>query len=171
MNFTKFSLLALVLFFAACKKDPTTDNNNSLVGTWNLTEETCNDGVTTTSGGGQSFTGTFTSVGKDYATTVTFNSDGTFTSGGSYTATVTTNFLGQIDVRDSSVSNFAGSGKWKLNGTTLTVTDANGTTSTAEVLENTAHKFRYKIHISVSDTSTPGVIFTDSGTYFFTLTK
>jgi UDP-N-acetylmuramyl tripeptide synthase len=171
INFTKLTLFSLLLFAVACKKDPSTASNSSLVGTWNLTEESCTDGVISTTAGGQTIAGTFSSVGKNYAATVTFKDDGTYTSSGTYTSTVSTTVLGQTVTQDASIPNYAGSGKYKIDGTTLTVTDSNGKSSTAQVLENTSSKFRYKIAISVTDNSVPDYSSTTTGTYFFTLTK
>ncbi len=169
-NFVKLFLLSYVLFAFSCKKDDSVSPSD-LVGTWNLSEATCNDGATTTTGGGQSFSATFTSSGKNFASTVTFKDDGTYTSAGTYTATLVTTILGQTTTQDVNIPSFAGSGTWSLNGTTLTVTDSQGTSSAAEVLENTDQKFRYKLSINEIDTSTPGYTVTQKGTYFFSLTK
>jgi Lipocalin-like domain len=169
-HFSKIFFFSLALLAFSCKKDSDTDTDSSgIVGTWKLTEATCNNGTsTTTDDDGVSVTSTFTSTGKNFASTVTFKSDGTYTSGGTYTAVLSLVFAGQTIVNEVNVPEFAGSGTWKIEGNKLIVTDANGKASTGDILENTAQKFRYKINIDQT-TINSGFTVTYTGTYNFSM--
>jgi Lipocalin-like domain len=169
MKHTKFLLFAFFLLVIACKKDD--PETSDVAGTWNLTEASCNDGKTVSTGGGVSLTSTFTSTGKNFAMTVTFNEDGTYTSAGSYTAVLKITSGGQTIEQEAAVNEFVGNGTWKIDGNTLTVKDSNGTETSAEILENAAQKFRYKTNVNITDSSLPGYTVSTTGTYFFTLTR
>jgi hypothetical protein len=167
-HFIKIFLFSLVIFSFSCKKDDTAAAN-TLIGTWNLTAATCDDGKSTTTVGTEVLTSTFTSLGKNFASTVTFKADGTYTSGGTYTAVLTTTTAGQTFPSEVNIPAFAGAGTWSVTGTKLTVND--GTTSqVADIVENTSSKFRYKAAINKT-TTTADFVSVATGTYNFTLTK
>jgi Domain of unknown function (DUF5004) len=167
-HFIKIFLFSLVVFSFSCKKDDVVAAD-TIVGTWNLTAATCNDGVSTTTVDSEVLTSTFTSLGKNFATTVTFKADGTYTSGGTYTAVLVSTTDGQSFTSEVDVPAFAGAGTWSIASNKLTVNDGT-TTQIADIVENTASKFSYKAVVNKTTTTTDYSSVTKA-TYNFTLTK
>jgi hypothetical protein len=166
----KFAFFALLVFFAACKKDDS-DSQNDVTGKWKLTDARCDDGKSTTTISGQSFTATFTFEGKNYNSTVEFKSDNTFNSSGSYTQVLKTTTLGQTITQEINLNGFSSSGNWTQDGNTLTVTSNGETQSyTLETISDTKLKLKATVANTETDSSS-GATVSSTATVFFTIEK
>lgn len=165
----KIAALALLVFFASCKKDEETSGSD-VVGTWNLTETSCDDGNSTTTVSGVTATATFKWTGKNFAAKLVFNTDGSYTSSGSYTQVLTTIAAGQTITQEIPLNDFFGTGTYKISGKTMTATASDGTSSTAEILEQTSTKLRFKYSLNRT-TNQSGATVVQKGSIYYTLTK
>ncbi len=128
------ALFALILSLNACSGDDDINPNDSgIVGTWTMTELTYS-GSSVNNVGSPPITTTFTGVGKDMDTTITFDEDKSYSSIGNYTIALTYSALGQTYEQDTRVSGFLSNGIWDLVGDQLTITDSNGETSTTTII-------------------------------------
>jgi hypothetical protein len=171
MKYLKFALFSFLLIYFACKKDVVSDNNPSLIATWNLVDASSLGWSEYRIGPNIGNVIVYKTTGTNFATTVTFKDDSTYSSAGSYTAAFSQTFLDVTLKKDSSFTNFAGSGKWKLNGTVLNLTDLNGTINSAQILELTSNKLRYSITFKNIDTTSWGENIISNNTYTYTLMK
>lgn len=169
----KFLSLSLLVLFASCSKDEEAPNVNQgdAVGIWQLTDVSCTDGTTTTTGPGfPTINGTFTVSGKNYNTTVEFKADGTYKSQGSYTSVVTTTVQGFSQPQEVDSGLFEGTGTWSITGNALTANDGTNT-STTTIEELTSTKMVLVLKADVTQTPGQGFVSNSKGTYRFTLTK
>jgi len=169
----KFLGLSLLVLFASCSKDEETPNVNQgdAVGIWQLTDVSCTDGTTSTTGPGfPPINGTFTVSGKNYDTTIEFKADGTYKSQGSYTSVVTTTVQGFPQTQELDLGFFEGEGIWSISGNALTANDGTQT-STSTIEELTSSKMVLALKVDVTQTPGQGFVSNSKGTYRFTLTK
>jgi len=123
----KVFLLSIIsvftLVFTSCSNDDdavTTASEGEVIGTWNLTALETKDGQSITEFDGSSLETTFTSVGKDFDTVITFSEDPqNVVSEGSYTTILTTTFMGESQSEEIIGEDFFQSEKWRLDGNTL----------------------------------------------------
>jgi hypothetical protein len=116
-------LTVFTLVFSSCSKDDDGISNASeasIIGTWNLTALEAKDGKTNTNFDGTSIPTTFTAVGKDFDTIITFAEDPqVVTSEGSYTTVLTTTVMGETSTEDQEGEDFFETEEWRLEGSTL----------------------------------------------------
>ncbi|WP_116772446.1 hypothetical protein [Maribacter litoralis] len=116
-------LSVFALAFTSCSNDEDAVTNASeaeIVGTWNLTALETKDGRSDTNFDGTSIPTTFTAVGKDFDTVVTFSENPNIvTSEGSYTTVVTTTVMGETSTDEETGEDFFESDEWRLDGSTL----------------------------------------------------
>lgn len=122
----KYILAVLTVFtlvFASCSKDDDGVSNASeasIIGTWNLTSLEAKDGTTNTNFDGTSIPTTFTAVGKDFDTIITFAKEPqVVTSEGSYTTVLTTTVMGETSTEDQEGEDFFETEAWRLEDSTL----------------------------------------------------
>lgn len=165
------SLLTLVLF-ASCKKDDKKTADDGIVGTWNLTVLTCDDGTSTTELDGTTTTTTFTTEGKDFTSKVTFNADGTYDASGSYTAVQVITFDGSSFTQETAISDFLGEGTYEVVGSTMKTEASTGEMGEAEILtlNGSTLELKFLVDQVVSDPSSP-ITTSTTGTYYYTLEK
>jgi hypothetical protein len=111
------------LVFTSCSNDEDAVSNASeseITGTWNLTALETKNGRSDTNFDGTSIPTTFTAVGKDFNTVVTFSENPNIvTSEGSYTTVVTTTVMGETSTEEETGEDFFESDEWRLDGSTL----------------------------------------------------
>ncbi len=144
MKILKILSLTLLIAFTSCKNndDDTPDNDTSgdIVATWIATDYSY-EGSTTTESMGITVTSDFVGTASDLDLDITFNSDNTYESSGSYTLNLVTTFEGQTIEQDLPI-NVSSSGTYQLEGNMLTI-DGEGATSEATILELTETTLRY----------------------------
>lgn len=141
----KFMILFVaVLGLFSCSKDDAPDSSTpattgNIAGTWEVTGLTYN-GTSSMSQGGQTITTNYDAVGLEFNnSTVTFNSDGTFQSAGNgIVVEMTMTFMGQTITQEMSAPGFLSEGTYSINGSAMTVVNANGTTQDCTIEELTA---------------------------------
>lgn len=148
---------SIAILFTNCDKDDDNDDA-SVVGTWKMAELKADNGTATFDLLGVPVTGTFTILGSNFNTTTTFTANpNVFTSSGSYTTTVTTNFLGQIDTVTETVDVDGETGSWNINGDKLQQILL-GDTTDFTILELSDAKLRLRLDLDES--------FIDQGTEY-----
>ncbi len=166
----KLASLALLILLSSCKKD-NNDDSSDITGTWSVTGVECPDGTSIAYDPGYPpETTTFTVVGKDYNVLLTFNSDGSFTSSGYYTAVLTTDVDGHSFTSEYPFNKFLNTGTWSIDGNNLMA--SNGTSSTTFTIdEQTNSKLILISHISATEDYGGGAYIKSSCTYKYTLTR
>jgi hypothetical protein len=152
MKITKFLLLSLAVIFLACSEDddpkPTSE---AMVGNWAITALEYK-GTTTTTAQGATIKADFTGTGKDMDLITHFKANpNTVTSEGSYTIVLKTTYMGQSMTEEVPMEEVVTDGTWKLNGSTLTVTNDFGAQD-ATIVEQTSTTLKLKINVSDSET-------------------
>jgi len=166
-------LSAFTLVFLSCSNDENAVTNASesqITGTWNLTALETKDGRSDTNFDGTSIPTTFTAVGKDFDTVVTFSENPNIvTSEGSYTTVITTTVMGETSTEEETGEDFFESDEWRLDGSILyfgTGDEEVGFTITE--LTDGKMSLRYEVDETVDFF---GATTSVSATYNMTLTK
>lgn len=166
-------LTVFTLVFSSCSKDDDGVSNASeasIIGTWNLTALEAKDGTTNTNFDGTSIPTTFTAVGKDFDTIITFGEEPQIvTSEGAYTTVLTTTVMGETLTEDQEGEDFFETEAWRLEGIMLYFGSGEeevGFTITA--LTDSKMSLRYRIDETVEIF---GATTSVSATYTMTLTK
>ncbi|TDS10871.1 hypothetical protein DFQ03_3762 [Maribacter caenipelagi] len=161
------------LVFTSCSNDEDAVSNASeseITGTWNLTALETKDGRSDTNFDGTSILTTFTAVGKDFNTVVTFSENPNIvTSEGSYTTVVTTTVMGETSTEEETGEDFFESDEWRLDGSTLYFGSGEEEVGfTITELTDSKISLRYEIDETVDFF---GATTSVSATYNMTLTK
>ncbi|TDT38689.1 lipocalin-like protein [Maribacter spongiicola] len=168
------SIIALSLVFTSCSNDEdavSNANESEIIGTWNLTALETKDGKSNTDFDGNSIETTFSSVGKDFDTIITFSEDPqNVTSEGSYTTILTTTFMGESQSEEIEGDDFFQSDKWRLDGSTLYFVSADGEEIGLTITELTDSKMNLKYDLN-DTVEVFGGTTTVSATYTMTLSK
>ncbi|MEX0275096.1 MAG: hypothetical protein AB3N16_12035 [Flavobacteriaceae bacterium] len=128
---TFLSILIVAFAFYSCSSDDNGSPGNQstfesdILGTWNLTALEVLDGTTEVTVSGQTTTGTFTSVGKDFDATLTFTDNPKKVNyEGSYSTTLTYTLLGQSVTQEVPGENLVANSDWQIEGDTLITTES-----------------------------------------------
>lgn len=168
-NTAKLLSLFLLVTFFACQSDDNPSSNNDIVGKWNLTANYSDDLKIETVGLGETYTFNYTVEGHDFDAQIELRDDGTFTSGGRYSQTVTTTYAGEELSQSYNYYSLFGEGTYSFDGQTLSLT--NGTeTVNVEVVNVSASKLKLKWLYEDIQTS-GGATSTTSATYYYELEK
>ena len=169
--------LAVSALFVSCEKDSDEPQSvavgqESILGTWQVTGYLIEDGKTTTEVAGQSVSLDYTSYGKDYDMTVTFNSNPqTVVSNGSYTVVVSTTFLGQTETQELPANSAFAASEWALDGSDMIfIADEIETPVVVTELTDTKMVMVMDINEVIEDAATDSKI-TTSGKLTVTLEK
>jgi hypothetical protein len=152
MKITKLLFLGLAVVFLSCGEDDPKPTSQGILGTWALTAVEYT-GTSTTTAQGTSIKADYTGTGKDIQVTTTFNGNpNTVTTEGSYIIVLETTMMGQTSTDEFPFDDVVTDGTWTLDGSTLTITGANGPQK-ATILEqtSTALKMRFDFKESVSN--------------------
>ncbi|WP_299184250.1 hypothetical protein [uncultured Aquimarina sp.] len=168
--------LASTTAFISCGNDDDSvsiEIDESLIaGEWNLTQLSVDNGRTTTVVEGQSASVDYTTVGKDFTLETTFNDatdPKTYSSTGGYTAVITTTVLGQSTTQEQPITDFLGTGEWRVEGNLL-ITTTNGVEQVSEITELNSEIMSLKVEINESF-EISGSSVTTTGTLISTLTR
>ena len=166
-------LTVFTLVFTSCSKDDDGVSNASeasIIGTWNLTALEAKDGTTNTNFDGTSIPTTFTAVGKDFDTIITFDEKPQIVnSEGSYTTVLTTTVMGETSTEDQEGEDFFETEEWRLEGSTLYFGSGEEEIGfTITEFTDSKMSLRYRIDETVEIF---GAITSVSATYNMTLTK
>jgi hypothetical protein len=179
--FTPFLAILFLISAISCKSDddasPEITNADLIVGTWNMTSNTVDDGNATATLQGFPITADFTWVGKNYDYQLTFDEDNMVVENGSLTLVLTYSTVIGAKEQEIPLNAEDGSGDVLLSGEysvskdQLTVND-NGETVTATIDELTENTLRLSIDIAnVSPKLVDGTVENATGTNKITFTK
>jgi Lipocalin-like domain len=165
-----FYVTALIsLLLMGCDKEDTTDVSK-VVGNWELTEIYTDDGVSTNTGFGETFSYTYSFYGKDFNTVTTFTENpNTFTSSGSYTVVTTAVIGGLENTVETNVPAFNTPGQWEINGDTFIQT-ISGNSTEFQILELSDTKLRLRFDEDVTFES-GGYVTNNQATVFSTFER
>lgn len=156
------ALMSMLLM--GCDKEDTTDVSK-VVGNWELIEIYTDDGISTSTGLGETFSYTYSFYGKDFDIVTTFSENpNTFTSSGSYTAVTTIVIDGVENTTETAVPAFNTPGQWSIDGDTFVQT-ISGNTTEFQILELSDTKLRLRFDQDVTFES-GGFITNDIATVF-----
>lgn len=144
---TLYLLSLLLLISTACEKEEGNleVNSDNIAGEWEMSGFTYG-GRSTQEAGGETYRSNFAGNGRDIAYQVTFNSDGTYTSSGSYTIDITYAFGGQEFSQAVTINDALGTGTYTLNGDEITITrDEDGESSVATIVELTSESLFFEL--------------------------
>lgn len=150
-------IFSISLFLFSCSEDDATPidvnaQEQDLVGTWNLIEESQDGSVSTEQG---IKVGTITSVGKDMDAQIVFTANpNNFTGSGGYTDVVNVSVVGQtIDEEEViiSINDLINQGTWSINQGVLTLTQ-NSVEQTVNITELTTTSLKIEFDIEQSGT-------------------
>jgi len=175
-----FAILCLISVIS-CKSDddatPEMTSADLIVGTWNMTSNTVDDGAATATVQGFPITADFTWVGKNYDYQLTFDEDNMVAENGSLTLVLTYSTLIQtaeqeipVNAGDSS-GDVLLSGEYNVSNDQLTVTN-NGEVVIATIDELTETTLRLSVDLAnVSPQLVDGMVENATGTNKITFTK
>lgn len=128
------------MVFTGCEKTDTQleINQDNLAGEWEMSGFTFG-GRSTNEAGGETYRSNFAGSGRDITFKLRFNTDGTYTSSGSYTIDAVYAFGGQEFPQELTFDDALGSGTYDLNGDELTLArNDKGEIETASVVQLTS---------------------------------
>lgn len=170
-----FLFLASTTLFVSCNNDdsPSIEINQSLIsGNWALTALSIENGKTTTETPEQSISVNFTTVGKDFTLETNFQDATdpyTYTSTGGYTAVTTQTVLGQTTTQEQIISDFLGSGEWRVEENKL-ITKTDGIEQVSEIITLDEETMTLKVEINeVLEVS--GISIITTGTLITSMTR
>lgn len=152
-------LLAFVIF--SCDTDDSTTvllTEADLIGTWNLKEQTLENGSITYSDSGQTLSATYSAYAKDIDFTMTFTDNPKkVNAAGKYTLVATASFAGQTNTEEElieTVNDPTLSPTWILNGNNITISD--GSDFPANLVVDSYNGTTLKLKAAVDETETDG---------------
>lgn len=178
--FTPLLAILCLISVISCKSDddatPEITNADLIVGTWNMTSNTVDDGNATARIQGFPITADFTWVGKDYDYQLTFDEDNKVAESGSLTLVLSYSTLirteeQEIPLNTGDNGDVLLSGTYSVSSDQLTVTD-DGETVTATIDELTETTLRLSVEIAtISPQLVDGTVENATGTNKITFTK
>lgn len=159
---TKFiSLFLLAFVFFSCETEDSTTvllTEADLVGTWNLKEQTLENGSIEYSDSGQTLSATYSAYAKDIDFTMTFSDNPkTVKAEGKYTLVATASFAGQTNTEEElveTVNDPTLNPTWTLNGNNITITDDSD--FPANLIVDSYNGTTLRLKASVDETETDG---------------
>ena len=174
---TKMVFLFTVAFvLASCESsNGTLDITNAdILGTWNLTKQTLEDGEATITVQNQTFNSTFSVDTKDIDATFTFSENpNELAVNGTYTVVTTATILGVTNVEEEIIDTNTTPSEptsWSLDGNNILFSDGNDLPAIMYVEEFSANFLKLKGEINVSETDN-GITNTTSGMLYIELER
>lgn len=137
-------LLTIVTFLTSCESNDDANINITsadLIGTWNLKQQSIENGSMTITSQGQTLTATYSALAKDIDLTYTFSENpNKLNLNGSYNLVATANFLGQSETEEEKIDTNLfpiEAIDWSLKGNTLTLIEDNDFPTVLNVVEFT----------------------------------
>lgn len=166
-------ITAFTFVFSSCSKDKDGvlgANEDSIIGSWNLTALEATDGKSNTDFDGTLIPATFDAIGKDFDTVVIFSKEPQIvTSEGSYITVLTTTIMSEIENQEQKGEDFFEPNEWNLDGNTLYFGSGEEEVGfTITELTDSKISLRYNLNETVEAL---GGTTTVSATYNMTLTK
>lgn len=150
-------MITVILFLTGCESNDTPNalllSSADLIGNWNLTSQTIEDGTLTVISDGQTITATYAGYAKDIDVIFSFTENpNEVTLNGRYTLVNTISVLGQDQIEeeevilsDSEISN------WSLDNNVLTITE-DGIETKFSIDEFSATSIKLKSEIDETET-------------------
>lgn len=167
----------ILILFTACNKDddPTIINveESQLIGEWALVDARVDNGKISTTGLGQTVSGSYKSLGENYDMSITFSeSPAVITSTGSFETETTVTTLGQSETTTETTQDSGLEGSWELDGNVIKITNPSQTISESEAIITELNDGSMKLRVELDETlSEFGLTITTSGTFEYTLEK
>lgn len=169
--------LALVTFLTSCEtnNNPTLNITDAdLLGTWNLTKQTIEDGSLSITTQGQTLTANYSGIAKELDFRYIFSENpNKLNLNGKYTFVTIATFLGQNQVEEQEIDTDLSpitSVDWSLNGNTISITENGNLPTVLNVEEFSTNFLRLKGEINETETDN-GETVTIKATIYIELEK
>lgn len=177
MKIKHFFFLLSIAIITSCNQNDGINLNaagsSDLLGTWNVTAQRIENGMSETTVAGQTISSSFESYGKDFNFTYVFSeSPNTVVAQGTYTSVNTTTIAGQTMTQEIPASSIDGldSGTWIFGTDRITLTDNSAYTSVGYIEEFTSTKLTLRFDVDET-IDQGGIISRTSGTMYLTMEK
>lgn len=152
-------LLTIVTFLSSCESNDNPTINITaadLVGSWNLTKQTIEDGSLSITASGQTLTANYSAYAKDIDFKYVFSENpNKLNLQGKYTFVATASFLGQTQDEEQEIDTNLlpiTETDWSLNGTSITISDDNGLPTVLNVIEFSTNNLVLQGEINETET-------------------
>jgi hypothetical protein len=157
-------LLTIAPFLMSCESSDETSTASitkaDLIGTWNLTKQTIEDGSINLTTQGQTISATYSVFMKDINFTYTFSENpDKLTLEGNYTQVYTTSFSGQNTTEEELIStNSPMVIDWSLTENTVVISEINGYPTTMNIVDFSSNYIKIMGEIDQTETDSGGTL-------------
>ena len=149
-------MITAILFLTGCESNDTPNSlllsSADLIGNWNLTSQTIEDGALTVISDGQTITATYAGYAKDIDMIFSFTENpNEVTLDGRYTLVNTISILGQDQIEEEVILSDSETSNWSLDNNVLTITE-DGIEAKFSVDEFSATSIKLKSEIDETET-------------------
>ena len=149
-------MITAILFLTGCESNDTPNSlllsSADLIGNWNLTSQTIEDGTLTVISDGQTITATYAGYAKDIDMIFSFTENpNEVTLDGRYTLVNTISILGQDQIEEEVILSDSEISNWSLDNNVLTITE-DGIETKFSIDEFSATSIKLKSEIDETET-------------------
>jgi|TARA_B110000503_G_C6925348_1_gene320466 hypothetical protein len=149
-------MITAILFLTGCESNDTPNSlllsSADLIGNWNLTSQTIEDGALTVISDGQTITATYAGYAKDIDMIFSFTENpNEVTLDGRYTLVNTISILGQDQIEEEVILSDSETSNWSLDNNVLTITE-DGIEAKFSIDEFSATSIKLKSEIDETET-------------------
>jgi hypothetical protein len=149
-------MITVILFLTGCESNDTPNSllllSVDLIGNWNLTSQTIEDGALTVISDGQTITATYAGYAKDIDMIFSFTENpNEVTIDGRYTLVNTISILGQDQIEEEVILSDSETSNWSLDNNVLTITE-DGIEAKFSIDEFSATSIKLKSEIDETET-------------------
>tara|TARA_B110000090_G_C13276887_1_gene406480 strand:- start:305 stop:829 length:525 start_codon:yes stop_codon:yes gene_type:complete len=149
-------MITAILFLTGCESNDTPNSlllsSADLIGNWNLTSQTIEDGTLTVISDGQTITATYAGYAKDIDMIFSFTENpNEVTLDGRYTLVNTISILGQDQIEEEVILSDSETSNWSLDNNVLTITE-DGIEAKFSIDEFSATSIKLKSEIDETET-------------------
>ena len=173
MRLSKMLLnLGFLILLMTCNKEDDNPANHSVVGSWQLTSASSDNGMITTDTPIATFTTNYTFFGEDLNLVISFSEDpNTFSSTGIYTRVVTTTTNNQTITQQEPGDDFQASGTWERADNLVTITYPDLSTQTLNITSLSETKMSARFILNATEDIGNGATETNMATIFYTFER
>ena len=164
----QISIAAILLITVACKKDAIYTSAD-LMGKWELTSVTSENGQQVTTAGEEEITADYEISGKNYNWLVDFADDNSFSSEGNFTMVITTTSFGTPSDTEIDIPGWGRAGTWGVTENFIDI-EVNGSSSAFEIREINGNTMK-AMEIREEETTVANATVKTSVTIYYTFKK